>query len=150
MESTAALVTGRQYCTFRLDEHYFAADVGDVQEVFLLHEITRVPLADPTIRGLINLRGQIITAIDLRTRLGLPPMEEDKTPTCIVIRTDRESVCLLVDRIGDVLSPPAETFEEAPENLSGPIRDAIHGVCKLDDEILLILKTEVVVEKAAA
>ena len=150
MRSTTLSVSGRQYCTFRLDEHYFAADVRDVQEVFLLSEITSVPLADPTIRGLINLRGRIITAIDLRTRLGLPRMEEGKAPTCIVIRTGDESVCLLVDRIGDVLSPPPETFEDAPENLAGTIREAIHGVCKLEDEILLILKTEVVVEKAAA
>ena len=139
-----------QFCSFHVGDLFLGVELLRVQEVNRLQDVTVVPLAPHVVSGLINLRGQIITAIDLRTRLGLPPMEEDKTPTCIVIRTDRESVCLLVDRIGDVLSPPAETFEEAPENLSGPIRDAIHGVCKLDDEILLILKTEVVVEKAAA
>ncbi len=150
MESSALAQQERQFCTFRLDHHYFAVDVRDVQEVFQLQEITPVPRSDPAVRGLINLRGQIITAIDLRSRLGLSPMEGDKPPTCIVIRTRAESVCVLVDKIGDVLSPPADSFEESPENLEGVVRDVIHGVCKLDDEILLILKTELVVEKTAA
>ena len=139
----------RQFCTFHLDRHYFAVAVSDVQEVFQLQEITAVPQASAAIRGLINLRGQIITAIDLRRRLGISDPEEEIRPTCIVIRTDEESVCLLVDRIGDVLSPPSESFEESPENLEGTIREVTQGVCKLEDDLLLILKTDVVVEKAA-
>src|SRR5438874_826198 len=92
----------RQYCTFYVDGHYFGLEVLNVQEIIRYQEMTRVPLAPSVVRGLINLRGQIVTAIDLRRRLGLTERPADQSPMNVVIRTDDEAVSLLVDEIGDV------------------------------------------------
>src|SRR4051794_28626709 len=93
----------RQYCTFFLDEHYFGIDVLKVQEIIRFQQMTRVPLAPPAVRGLINLRGQIVMGIDLRRRLGLQGAAAEATPVNIVVRTDDGAVSLLVDEIGDVV-----------------------------------------------
>jgi purine-binding chemotaxis protein CheW len=78
----------QQLCTFFLDDLYFGVEVQKVQEVIRYQEMTRVPLAQPVVRGLINLRGQIVTAIDMRRRLGLPALSADRLPMNVVIRTD--------------------------------------------------------------
>ncbi|HJZ91243.1 MAG TPA: chemotaxis protein CheW [Gemmataceae bacterium] len=132
----------RQYCTFFLDGHYFGIDVLQVQEVIRHQEMTRVPLAPPVVRGLINLRGQIVTAIDLRRRLDLPDRPEGELPVNVVVHTDDGAVSLLVDEIGDVLQVPEEAFERRPETLRGAARDLIRGAYKLDARLLLILDTE--------
>jgi purine-binding chemotaxis protein CheW len=131
-----------QYCTFFLDGHYFGLDVLKVQEIIRSQEMTRVPLAPPVVRGLINLRGQIVTAIDLRERLQLSPRPADQLPINVVVQTDDGAVSLLVDEIGDVLAVPEQTFERPPETLAGPARDLIRGAHKLQDRLLLILDTE--------
>ncbi len=136
------MILKHQYCTFYLDGHHFAIEVLSVQEVFRLQEITQVPYSPGEIEGLINLRGRIITAINLRHRLGLAKWEGEKAPTCIVTRTDDGSVCLLVDEIGDVLSPPSEAFEEPPDTMDPTIRPLVRQVCKLEKNLLLILDTE--------
>ncbi|HKB00763.1 MAG TPA: chemotaxis protein CheW [Gemmataceae bacterium] len=132
----------RQYCTFFLDGHYFGIDVLRVQEVIRYQTMTRVPLAPPVVRGLINLRGQIVTAIDLRRRLGLPDRPDDRLPVNVVVSTDDGAVSLLVDEIGDVLRVPETAFETPPDTLRGPARELIRGAYKLDDRLLLILNTE--------
>ena len=81
------MVEQKQFCTFFLDGHMFGVEVEQVQEVFRYQEMTKVPLAPQVVRGLINLRGQIITAIDLRQRLGMEPLPEDKFPMNVVVRT---------------------------------------------------------------
>jgi purine-binding chemotaxis protein CheW len=111
--------------------------------------MTRVPLAPPVVRGLINLRGQIVTAIDLRRRLGLPDRAADRLPVNVVVTTDDGAVSLLVDEIGDVLQVPEAAFERPPDTLRGPARDLIHGAFKLDDRLLLILNTDRAVALAA-
>jgi purine-binding chemotaxis protein CheW len=131
-----------QYCTFFLDGHYFGIDVLQVQEVIRHQEMTRVPLAPPVVRGLINLRGQIVTAIDLRRRLDMPDRAEGELPVNVVVRTDDGAVSLLVDEIGDVLEVPEEAFERPPETLRGTARELIRGAYKLDGRLLLILDTE--------
>src|SRR5262245_62831776 len=93
----------RQYCTFLVAGHYFGLDVMKVQEVIRHQQMTRVPLADSVVRGLINLRGQIVTAIDLRRRLEYPDRPTDQLPVNVIVRTDEGAVSLLVDEIGDVL-----------------------------------------------
>jgi purine-binding chemotaxis protein CheW len=132
----------RQYCTFYAAGHYFGVDVLKVQEVIRYQEMTRVPLAPPVVRGLINLRGQIVTAIDLRRRLELGDRPADQLPVNVVVQTDDGAVSLLVDEIGDVLKVSANLFERPPETLKGTARDLICGAYKLSDRLLLILDVE--------
>jgi purine-binding chemotaxis protein CheW len=133
---------GHQYCTFFVDGHYFGLDVLKVQEIIRCQEMTRVPLAHPVVRGLINLRGQIVTAIDLRRRLGFNDRPADQLPVNVVVQTDDGSVSLLVDEIGDVLEVPDQLFERPPETLRGTARELIRGAYKLKDRLLLVLDTE--------
>src|SRR5688500_7958873 len=128
-----------QYCTFYADGYYFGVDVLKVQEIIRYQEMTRVPLAPPVVRGLINLRGQIVTAIDLRRRLEMPDRPADQLPVNVVVQTDDGAVSLLVDEIGDVLEVPEKAFEPPPETLRGTARELIRGAYKLEDRLLLIL-----------
>ena len=101
--------------------------------------MTRVPLAPPSVGGLINLRGQVITAIDLGHRLGLPPRPAGELPMNVVVRTADGAVSLLVDRIGEVVHASSEDFEAPPETLTGPGRELITGAYKLAGSLLLAL-----------
>jgi purine-binding chemotaxis protein CheW len=139
-----------QYCTFFVDGHYFGLDVRKVQEIIRYQEMTRVPLAPPVVRGLINLRGQIVTAIDLRRRLELHDRPGDELPVNVVVHTDDGAVSLLVDEIGDVLEVPEKAFERPPETLQGPARELIRGAYKLEDRLLLILELEQTVNLTAS
>src|SRR5438477_10638336 len=103
-----------RYCTFFVDGHYFGVDVLKVQEIIRFQEMTRVPLAPPVVRGLINLRGQIVTALDLRRRLQLPDQAADRKPINVVVHTDEGAVSLLVDEIGDVIAVPEGDLEPPP------------------------------------
>jgi purine-binding chemotaxis protein CheW len=132
----------RQFCTFYLDGHYFGIDVLQVQEVIRHLELTRVPLAPSAVRGLINLRGQIATALDLRRRLGLPERPADVLPVNVVVTTGDGAVSLLVDEIGDVLAVPEGAFEPPPDTLRGPARALIRGAYKLDGRLLMIIDVE--------
>ncbi len=132
----------RQYCTFYVAGYYFGLDVLNVQEIIRYQEMTRVPLAPPVVRGLINLRGQIVTALDLRRRLELPERPADQLPVNVVVHTDDGAVSLLVDEIGDVLEVSEKLFERPPETLRGTARELIRGAYKLKDALLLILDTE--------
>lgn len=132
----------RQFCTFLLGDLFFGIEVRKVQEVIRAQVMTRVPLAQRAIRGLINLRGQIVTAIDLRERLGLPPLEAGREPMNVVVRTAEGAVSLLVDEIGDVLETAAEQYEEPPETLPAYAREMITGVYKLPERLLLVLDSE--------
>jgi purine-binding chemotaxis protein CheW len=133
---------GSQYCTFYLDGHYFGLDVRRVQEVIRYQQMTQVPLAHPAVRGLINLRGQIVTAIDLRRRLDFAERPAEQEPLNVVVQTDDGAVSLLVDEIGDVLEVSEDSFERPPETLRGPARELILGAYKLPEGLLLILDTE--------
>jgi purine-binding chemotaxis protein CheW len=138
-----------QYWSFRVGRLYFGVAVQDVQEVIRYQEMTRVPHAPADIAGLINLRGQIVTAIDLRKKLGLPDRSADALPMNVVVRTDDGAVSLLVDEIGDVLQLEEAIYEPAPETLTGVSRELITGVYKLKKELLLILDISKAVYAAA-
>jgi purine-binding chemotaxis protein CheW len=144
------MTEGRQLCSFKLDNLLFGVEVVNVQEVIRYQEMTKVPLASSMVRGLINLRGQIVTAIDVRARLGLPPLAADHQPMNVVLRTGDGVVSLLVDEIGDVLEVDGRDFERPPETLSGVFRDVIVGVYKLEAELLLLLDVERVIATEAA
>jgi purine-binding chemotaxis protein CheW len=139
----------QQFCTFFLDSLFFGVEVERVQEVLRAQEMTRVPLAPAVVNGLINLRGQIVTAIDLRRRLELRERAGDRAPMNVVVRTDDGAVSLLVDDIGDVIKVQADTFEPAPETLTGVTRHLIRGIHKLDKQLLLVLDIDRTVDLAA-
>jgi purine-binding chemotaxis protein CheW len=131
-----------QYCTFYLDKLLFGIELRGVQEVIRYVEMTPVPLAPEAVSGLINLRGQIVTAIDLRKRLELEPRPDEGSPSNVVARSEDGSVSLLVDEIGDVVEVNEETFEPPPETLHGNVRNVILGVHKLKDRLMHVLDTE--------
>ncbi len=128
-----------QFCTFTLQAFTFGIEVQAIQEVIRFQEMTPVPLAPSVVHGLINLRGQIVTAIDLRTRLGLPKRTEGELPMNVIVRTADGAVSLLVDEIGDVVEVDPELYERPPETLEGEARELVTGVYKLSDRLLLIL-----------
>jgi purine-binding chemotaxis protein CheW len=136
------MAAGQQYCTFFVAGHCFGLDVLKVQEIIRCQEMTPVPLAPPVVRGLINLRGQIVTALDLRRRLELEDRAASELPVNVVVRTDDGAVSLLVDEIGDVLNVPENLFESPPETLKGKARELIRGAYKLPDRLLLVLDAE--------
>ncbi|MDH5762577.1 MAG: chemotaxis protein CheW [Nitrospinota bacterium] len=136
----------KQLCTFYLDKYCFGIDVREVQEVFRYQEITRLPLAPNEISGLINLRGQVITAINLRLRLGMEPREDEIAPMNVVVRTQDGVMSFLVDQIGDVMEVSDDYYEEAPDTIPGALRELITGVYKLEDRLLLIIDTKKVVQ----
>lgn len=141
----------KRFSTFYLDGLYFGVEVEQVQEVLRHQTMTRVPVAAPVIGGLINLRGQIVTAIDLRRRLGLVDRAADQLPMNVVVRTDEGVVSLLVDEIGDVVEVKDESFEPPPDTLKGESRELVRGVYKLKERLLLVLDTARALDiKAAA
>ena len=134
--------SSRQYSTFYVGDMFFGVEVLKVQEVLRYQEMTRVPMSPPMIEGLINLRGQIVTAVDMRRTLKLEPRAADRTPMNMVVRSEDGAVSLLVDEIGDVVEPPRDSYEPPPETMRPEQRELIDGVYKLDGALLLVLNTE--------
>ncbi|MGY1841406.1 MULTISPECIES: chemotaxis protein CheW [unclassified Modestobacter] len=137
--ATATMPASAQLATFWLDGDLFGVEVEHVQEVLRSQGITRVPLAPPAVAGLINLRGQVVTAIELRERLGRKPRPEGQEAVVIVVRLRGEAVSLLVDSIADVVDVNVRDFETPPDTLDGAARDLIRGAYKLDGQLLLAL-----------
>ena len=129
----------KQYATFTVADVFFGIDVLRVQEVLRYQEMTRIPLAPTVAEGLINLRGQIVTALDMRRRLGFAPRSSEHLPMNLVVRSEEGPVSLLVDEIGDVLQLEGSDFESAPDNLTSAARELIQGVYKLKGRLLLVL-----------
>lgn len=136
------------FCTFRVGPMKLGVEVHRVQEVIREQPMTRVPGAPDGVSGLMNLRGQIVTALDLRQCLGLPIDEQDQPVMNVVVRTADDSVSLLVNEIGDVLVADEEQYERTPETLQGAARHLIRGVYKLDAGLLMALDTEAVLSAA--
>lgn len=128
--------------TFSLGTFHFAVDVLDVQEVVRFQSPTRVPLAPAEFEGLINLRGQIVAAIDLRRRLGLAARDPRTSPMNVIVRRGSDVLSLLVDEVGDVVEVHEADFEEPPVTLAGEVREALTGVYKLARGLLLVLDVE--------
>jgi purine-binding chemotaxis protein CheW len=131
-----------QYVTFTLGGALYGVDVTRVQEALRAHTRTRVPLAPVDVAGLVNLRGQVVLTIDLRPRLGVPPLAADAEPMMVVVQVDGEPVSLLVDEIGDVVEVGPERFEVPPDTLDVGLRRLITGAYKLDSSLLLILDVD--------
>jgi len=114
-------------------------EVTMVQEVLVAQPVTPVPLAPAGVLGLLNLRGQLVTAVDARHRLGLPKRETDDGIVNFIIRTEDEVVSLVVDRAGDVVEVDEGAYEEVPELVDDSIRALVTGAYKLDHGLLLVL-----------
>jgi purine-binding chemotaxis protein CheW len=136
------MAQSHQFCTFYLDKLMFGVELERVQEVIRYLEITEIPLAPRVVSGLMNLRGQIVTGLDLRRRLGLPDRATGVHPMNVVIRSADGAVSLLVDEIGDVVEVTDESFERPPETLQGKVREVLLGVHKLERQLLHVLNTE--------
>jgi purine-binding chemotaxis protein CheW len=129
----------KRLATFTVDGRFLGVDVTRVREVLRPQEMTRVPLAPPQIAGLINLRGEIVTAFDLRVALGRRQRGHEQRPMNVVVTTEHGAVSMLVDAVGDVLELDEDAFERPPSTLRGAARDLILGAYKLDGRLLLEL-----------
>jgi len=139
----------RQLCTFYLGGHFYGIDVVRVQEVIRYQDMTRVPLAPRDIRGLINLRGQIVTAVDMRRRLNLPERTGDDLPMNVVVRSDDGAASLLVDEIGDVMEVASASCDAVPQTVPQEARALLRGVFKLENRLLLELDIDRIMTSAA-
>lgn len=137
-----AVANTSQFCTFYLDKMLFGVALKGVQEVIRSLDMTQVPLAPAAVSGLINLRGQIVTAVDLRRRLELEPGPLGRQSMNVVVRSEDGAVSLLVDEIGDVVEVEETSFEPPPETLRGSVRTIILGVHKLENRLMLVLDIE--------
>ncbi len=140
----------KQLCTFEVGRLYVGVDVLSVQEVLRARELAPVPLAPRCVDGLLNLRGQIVTAIDLRARLDLPARPAGVDPIYIVVRSHDGVIALIADRIGDVIEVDSAEYEPPPDTLYGPARDLLPGVYKLSKKLLHTLDVERAVNVSAA
>ena len=128
-----------ELCTFLVDDLHLGVDADLVQEVVRHQAITPVPLAPPEIAGLLNLRGQVVTAINLRGRLGLPPRPDGQRPLHLIVRGARDSASLLVDQISDVLTCSPDELEPPPTTVDETVRGFLGGVCTRPERLLLLL-----------
>jgi len=138
----------RTYASCRVGHLLVGVDVDAVQEVTAGGELTPVPLAPRVVSGLLNLRGQIVTAIDLRRSLQLAERPAGQPAINVILRSEGGSVGLIVDAVGDVLDVHEDDFEQPPGTVRGHLRDLITGVYKLDRDLLLVLNTERVMEES--
>ena len=131
-----------QLSTFSVNGHLFGVEVATVQEAIRYQPMPRVPLAPAALAGLINLRGQVIAAVDLRRGFGFPDRAAGELAMDVIVHTRDGLVSLLVDRVGDVVEVAEEAFEEPPETLGGIARELIRGAYKLDHALLLSLDVQ--------
>ena len=136
------------FCTFKVGPMTLGVEVLRVQEVIREQIITPVPRSSNAVSGLMNLRGQIVTALDLRQCLDLP-MGNSEPKMNVVIQTADDTISLLVNEIGDVLVVDADQFEPPPQTLQGAARTLIRGVYKLETGLLMALDTDAVLSAAA-
>lgn len=141
--------SSNQFVTFRVADLLLGIDVVHVQEVIRYQEMTVVPLAPPSVEGLINLRGQIVIAIDARRSLSLPPSNSDVPPMNIVVRSSEGAVSLLVDEIHDVIDVSAHTRVAVPDNMPPEQRSLIESVYVFEGDLMLVLRIDRVLENAS-
>lgn len=135
------MTSERQLCTFAVHDLFLGVELTRVQEVLRHPPLTPVPLTHATIAGLMNLRGQIVTVIDLRQRLGLPARTGVEPPIHVLVNDSDGVVSLMVDRIGEVIEVEESAFERPPPTSSAVARELIRGAYKLEQRLVLVLDT---------
>jgi len=138
-----------EYVTVMIASQLFGLPISRVQDVFMPERITRVPLAPSEIAGVLNLRGRIVTVVDMRRRLGLPPRAEDKPPMAVGIEFKGESYGLLIDTVGEVMKLGETTLEPNPVNLDARLGGVSAGVHRLDGQLMVILDVDSVLNASA-
>ena len=141
--------TGR-YCTFDVGGMTFGISVLRVQEVLRVQATTRIPLVSPIISGLINLRGEIVTTIDLGRRLGMPDSDHGPRDMSLVVRTSEGLACILIDAVSDVVDLDDADLDAVPPTVDQVCRDVARGVFQLDGRLLLVLDVDRMVDLGAA
>ena len=131
--------TTEEFVTFCIAGQMFGIPVLKVQDVLSSYQITRIPMAPPEIMGSLNLRGRVVTAIDMRARLGLKPREKDAHTMSIVADHEGELYSLVVDSVGEVLALSASTFDRNPPTLDPKFRAFSDGIYRLDDRLMVVL-----------
>ena len=135
-----------EYVTTMIGGQLFGMPISRVQDVFMPERLTRVPLASSDVAGVLNLRGRIVTAIDMRARLGLPKNEDGKPPMAVGVELRGESYGLLIDSIGEVLKLPDNGREVNPVNLDPRMAKMAAGVHRLDGQLMVVLDVDRVLE----
>ena len=138
-----------EYVTAVIGGQLFGLPISRVQDVFMPERVTRVPLSSAEIDGVLNLRGRIVTVIDMRARLGLARADDGKPPMAVGVDLRGESYGLLIDQIGEVLRLPEASREENPVNLDPRMAKLAGGVHRLDGQLMVILDVDRVLELAA-
>jgi purine-binding chemotaxis protein CheW len=128
-----------EFVTFTIGGQLFGIPVLKVQDVLSSYTITRIPLAPPEVMGSLNLRGRVVTAIDVRRRLGLVPIENTEDTMSIVAENEGELYSLMVDAVGEVLALPASAYERNLPTLDANFRAYSDGIYRLDDKLLVVL-----------
>jgi purine-binding chemotaxis protein CheW len=136
----------KEYVTAMVGGQLFGLPILRVQDVFKPERVTRVPLAPPEVAGVLNLRGRIVTLVDLRRRLDLPPPKDDRPQMAIGVEWRGESYGLLIDSIGEVLKLDDEEREPNPVNLNEGLARMSAGIHRLDDQLLMVLDVERVLD----
>jgi purine-binding chemotaxis protein CheW len=142
MSELSAVASTRSVCTFLVSGLCLGIEVSTMREVLRAQTLTRVPRAPREVRGLMNLRGQIVTAVDLAERLRLPRADRPAAAMNVIVQTKDGPVSLLVDEIGDVVEVGAAEAEPPPANLRPEVRELILQVYKLRDGLLLLLDVD--------
>src|SRR5579872_2937593 len=134
-----------QVVSFRLGSEEYGVHIGQVQEIIRMVEITHVPRAPHFMEGVINLRGQLIPIIDLRTRFGMPRIDATKSTRIVVTEIGSKRVGIVVDSVSEVINIPIENVEDAPEMIAGVGTEYIQGVGKIDDRLIIMLDLTMVI-----
>jgi purine-binding chemotaxis protein CheW len=132
----------QEYVTATIGSQLFGLPIRRVQDVFMPERVTRVPLAPPEIAGVLNMRGRIVTLIDLRRRLGLPDRAESGPVMAIGVESRGESYGLLIDAVGEVLKLDIEAREANPVNLNPELARVSAGIHRLDGQLLMALDVD--------
>ena len=127
------------YLMIHLSDQIFGIPVLHIQDVLAQQKVTKVPLSPPEVAGALNLRGRIVTAIDVRCRLGLPQDDDDNRRMSVVVEHNGELYSLIIDKVGDVLSLKDEDFEDAPPTMDSLWRSISNGIFRMDNRLLVIL-----------
>jgi len=135
-----------EYVTTMIGGQLFGLPIARVQDVFMPERLTRVPLAAAEVAGVLNLRGRIVTAIDMRTRLGLDKRQDDRPSMAVGVDLRGESYGLLIDSIGEVLKLPDDGCEENPVNLDPRMAKISSGVHRLDGHLMVVLDVDKILE----
>jgi purine-binding chemotaxis protein CheW len=134
-----------QVVSFKLATEEYGVDISQVQEIIRMVEITHVPRAPRFMEGVINLRGQLIPIIDLRTRFGMTKIVATKSTRIIVTEIGNKRVGIVVDSVSEVLNLPIENVEDAPEMIAGVGTEYIQGVGKMDERLIIMLDLTMVI-----